>query len=422
MEKVIIRLYYFIRILSFQLISSIRVYNESPIIVLDAMGVLALMAENQHEIFCGGRHQNYHTLFDRSFGDLVSFGAKLVFFSDLNVQSDKSAQWMARRDQEYDRYTSLFDSINNGLSVQQFLQMDQEKKAMSIAEHAMFMAGKKYDEYHFATKHDCDAELAKYARDHRAMAVLAEDSDYLVFEGFWEYWSIRQIDLKTMTTVEYNRKILCQHFSLTYKQMPLLATVMSNDDTTFFYAKLRQFHDSLGSTFHRWLNVAKFVREKCESALQLTEADIAAISKSVFGTNDSAETRLAIRNGIESYDLNFTVHRETNALLEKASSIPTLYKMLTSPILTVPLPMYDMRKHQSMPEIVSALVKRMLGVLFKHQNTKHKFELFTKWSHEEKYSSKTMQPEFPPKKREYTYVYDIHLQPIRCRRFSFLSQ
>lgn len=374
--------------------------NESaPIIVIDAAGILYLTEKHRDDLVCGGRsHRNYE-LYDRFYNDLTSIGAKVVTFADLNVQEVRSRQWLERRDNEYQDVCEIFDGIARGQSVAQILSAQTQSRALTSARHAVYQNAKKYGELYFCVVHEADAELAKYARDHNALAVIGKDSDFLIFEGKWEYWSSNDIDLDALTTRKFDRKELRKHLNLSQKQMPLFACLMSNDHTKYLNGQLQAFHRKLGHLYAKWLNVAAFIRQLDVSTSGLTEHGAAKISKRVFGACDSTEAHRMIWNGIQSYNLNFTVHRETDPILQKVMLRPPLYKMLTSPILTLTIAMYDMRVKnmgKSYTDITAELARKCVGVLFHARNPNYTFKLFAKWSHAKKWSSQTVAPIFPP--------------------------
>lgn len=370
------------------------------------MGIISLKKKNESELFCGGRHQQYYELFGNLFNELTSCGAKLVFFSDSTVQETKSDLWLMRRDEEYTDICNIFDSIASGYSVPQILRnLRGGPRALTTASaHTLASEAKRYGKYYHSTKHDCDAELAKYARDHNALAVIGNDSDFLIFMGDWEYWSAHDIDVDALTTLEYNRQTLQQRLALSYEQMPLLATLMSNDHTKSVTDQLYSFQRRLGQLSEKWMNMANYVRGTCHSAFGLSEADIAQISKRVFGYSDSMETRKMIHNGVQSYNMDFSVEKDTDPLLQKAVHHSNLYKVLTIPIITLTITMFDMRlvsSATSYTAIMAELSQKIAGVLWKQRNPKYTFKLFAKWSHSEKFSSKTTKPIFPPNNCEF---------------------
>lgn len=362
-------------------------------------GIIDLMSKNQGDIICGGRHQQYYELFGNFFGELTSCGAELVFFTDLNVQESKIEHWLARRNHDYELDRELFDNMALGCTVQKLLQSCTDPKALATAKHALATEARKYGTYKCATKHGCDAELAKYARDHDVMAVVAYDTDFLIFEGQWAYWSSRDIDVDTLETKEFNRKIIRDHLSLTEMQLPLFATLMSNDHTHSRHDDLCEFHRSLGPMWKKWTNMADYVRVNCSSAFDLNKAQIAGISKRVFGNLSTLDTQESIRKGIESYDLSFTIPDDTDPLKQRAVNCAEVYQLLTSPIVPLNVVLYDMRdinSAKSYTDNMARVLRKSIGVIWGQMNRQYSFKLLAKWSAEENFSSKTMKPLFPP--------------------------
>lgn len=260
------------------------------------MGLLSQIADKQGEIFCGGRHHLYFGLFNKFFNELKGCSARLVFFSDLNVQKSKVDEWLDRRDKEYIKTVNLFNQIEEGKSVREIIAARDDQISIITAKHALIKAAKENGQHFSATQHECDAEVAKYACDHKALAVIANDTDYLIFEGDWQYWSAKDIDFETLNTCKYNRKGLCENLSLSYHQLPLWATLLQNDfiKSQCYYYELRGFYRSLGKVEERFQNVAKYVRSLKQSTLELTSSDIKKIGERVFGPGCNEEKRRAI--------------------------------------------------------------------------------------------------------------------------------
>nr|CAD7392017.1 unnamed protein product [Timema cristinae] len=76
---------------------------------------------------------------------------------------------------------------------------------------------------------ECDEEIAEYALRNRCFAILGQDTDYIIFEGAHYYLSIMRLDLRTMTTLNYNRWALARYLGIQPYQLPLLASLVGND-------------------------------------------------------------------------------------------------------------------------------------------------------------------------------------------------
>lgn len=94
------------------------------------------------------------------------------------------------------------------------------------------MARDKCDEFHRSTKHEVDFAIATYAEQHKVMAILSSDSDFLIFGGTWQLWSANDIHFtKTnrLETIEYDRNKITQTLLLSTHKLPLFATLLGND-------------------------------------------------------------------------------------------------------------------------------------------------------------------------------------------------
>lgn len=364
------------------------------------MGLIQLLARKEEELFCGGRHHMYFKMFAKIFADLKACGATLVFFSDLNVQRFKIDEWSRRRNDEYDASLMLYDQIAKGLTVKEILKTRDNPKTLMTAFSAVMTEAENYGAVYYSTQHECDAELAKYARDNDAVAVLANDTDFLIFEGDWRYWSASDINLNTLDTIELNRKVLCDFLSLSYQQLALWSTLIGNDHTGTYFRDLRDFHQTLGPVSNKFRNVARFIRDFDRLPFNFTDADIMRISVNIFRRNSCPETRQLIKDSIQSYCLDFTDGKITDPLLKECVKYSDVYVLLISPIHTLALTMYDFRRRdlgKTYTEVMAPLLQRKIGALWKQRNdTQLTFELLAKWSHEEGLHNKIVYPMYPP--------------------------
>lgn len=89
---------------------------------------------------------------------------------------------------------------------------------------------------------ECDAELAQYANNNPSvLAVIADDSDFLIFSGNWRYLSMKHLNMNTFVTLEYNKIILRQFLGLDDLQLRVLSTLGGND--IIHYDEVRHFHN-----------------------------------------------------------------------------------------------------------------------------------------------------------------------------------
>lgn len=397
-------------------------HGQTPTIVIDAMAIITLMiGNNEGEILCGGRHRRYWKIFETFFSYLKSCNVKIVTFMDSAIQKNKKT-WLQRRNNEYEADCRLFDKINSKVAMHQLLKEHSDVGALMTARHDFAVICRTFGEVFNATHNDCDAELAYYANKEKAMAVISNDTDFLVFEGDWRLWSARDIDILELKTIEYDRKILQQHLrvSLSCSQLALWATLMGNDHTKSHYMELQSFHRRISKKIMKlkwmsvakikelkWLSVAQFVKDGrwCESSFAINDYDIKRLCNEVFG-NSNAEMQELIRNGINSYNLNFEPYEETDPLLRLLSNHSSLYKIRTSQLQTLTVSMYDMRRSDMTKiwtEGMAEIIKKCAGVLWMEENRSYSFQLITKLHHCEKYVEQTVDAIYPPENCEYTY-------------------
>lgn len=266
------------------------------------------MARKENDTICGGRHQVTIKAWKELLDAFKSAGCSLVFFADLTLQDGKSDTWISRRNEKFDLYTSLYQLIEAGAGVNAIVATVQERKGLTTKFHGMELVAQTYGEFHHSIKYECDLEIAQYAKNHNALAVLSNDTDFLIFDGPWKLWSSDDIEITAtnqLKTLEYNRKALAKICALSQHQLPILATLLGNDFTNEYYDQLNGFHRTLGPMRNKFKNVANFVRTFGDTA-ELSDAQIDQIKRKVFGYGNEAKKQL-IKDSINSYNTDFPV-------------------------------------------------------------------------------------------------------------------
>lgn len=205
--------------------------QQKPIIVIDFMSIAnGFGAKRADDVICGGRHQIALNSWKRLLDAFKTTGASLVFFSDLNIQEGKIDVWLNRRNTEFPRCTKFYDSIRNG----ETLKTLKYRSALSSLFYGMAAVAQTYAEFHLSIERECDLEIAQYASQNNAIAVISNDTDFLIFEGSWDLWSqnVRINRSNRLKTVEYNRHGITRKLSLSQKQLPVFATLLGNDFTS----------------------------------------------------------------------------------------------------------------------------------------------------------------------------------------------
>lgn len=371
--------------------------NESPIICIDFMA-LDEMVDDQAECICGGRHLQYLDAFEHLFKALIDLGVKLVFFSDLNTQPGKVHTWLSRRNQSCAVYANVYDDIELGDALEDIVdgRFEDNRKGLTSTVFGLRLLAKQYGEFHYAIDNECDFELAKYATEHKAMAVITNDTDFVIFDGQWRVWSTKDFDMEKLMTFELDRCGMMKLFGLSSKRLPLFATLIGNDFTGEFYDTLTYFHHNrLERGGDKFKKVAAYVRDKREN---LTDDDIDGIVYDIFHFSDK-EKRQLLRDSIESYDPQAN-KRKTNVNISKKlleSNVNEIYADRCAPIQRILSCFYDMRGCENERSLMSYLVeftKREVGIA--HQNDDgFEFMLLAKCNFNEGFVATMEKPIYP---------------------------
>lgn len=76
---------------------------------------------------------------------------------------------------------------------------------------------------------EADDEIIYMLNERKCFGVMAQDSDFVVAQGAFHYFSIKDLNINTMETIEYRRDYLCQKLSLQPSLLPIFATLCGND-------------------------------------------------------------------------------------------------------------------------------------------------------------------------------------------------
>jgi len=165
---------------------------------------------------------------------------------------------------------------------------------------------KKY-ELKTAMDRECDAEMAKFACENpRVLAILAEDSDFLIYpeswESCWKYFSLEALDHETLKTKEYSRAALRKSLNLDDQELVLLSTLNGNDVIPF--NDISDFHKSLkfGNRFDpalRFPAIAKYIKKH---RLVKSRNMNALIANAIFKNNSDSSIK-NVKDSIELYDI-----------------------------------------------------------------------------------------------------------------------
>lgn len=365
------------------------------------MSLTHCVAKKENDTICGGRHKIALDSWKKLLNALKASGCSLVFFTDLSLQEGKKEAWLSRRNEKFDFYRSIYHLIGVGASVDSIVAVVKDTKGLTTTFHGMEVIAQAYGDFHRSVKHECDLELAQYATQCNAIAVISNDTDFLIFDGSWRLWSSNDIQVdasKGVTTVEYDRNGIANVCSLSQQQLPLFATLVGNDFTK--YEQMVGFHRSLGPMKFKFQNIARYVRTYHSCSGHLSDSNLLQISRRVFNNDDDKMQRL-IKQSLESYKTDFPPPTIDDPLEKKLlkTNIYRPYVLTMSLIQGITMPFYDMHSYDSatsFPKLLMEWLKREIGLLRnKNKDDSFTFTLLAKKDINQYYMAHEESPIYP---------------------------
>ncbi|XP_019751472.1 constitutive coactivator of peroxisome proliferator-activated receptor gamma [Hippocampus comes] len=197
--------------------------SSCPTLVVDGMACLCHWYLCKDWV-CGGQWKEYMSILRSWVETFTSAGIRLVFFFDGMVEEKKRPVWVKRRRRVNGEISKIFRYIK--------LHGEQPGKDLfslpsGLATFTRF-ALRSLGQDVFCSVQEADYEIACYARRHGCMGILGQDSDFVIFNSA-PYLSVAKLHLDRLTTVLYDREILCRAIGLNVSQLPLLACLLGND-------------------------------------------------------------------------------------------------------------------------------------------------------------------------------------------------
>lgn len=261
---------------------------------------MSLLNRSKLDLLYGGRSAEYFKIIDGLFRKLSEV-AELVFFEDGPVKDEKYDTWIARQDQKYEKSLAIIDLVDNGVSLKEIVDRLGNYEIQSVTTHLELIEerAKIYGKVIVTITKECDAELAQFATNNPAvLAVLADDTDFLIFPGTWRYFSTSQINEETLTTMEFNRIALRSFLNLSEQQLIILATIGGND--IIKYDEVRRCHQrNFGhNAAKKFPAIAQIIREQInnDSLIQFNLADFLL-------DNTSPHSISRIQDSLAQYDI-----------------------------------------------------------------------------------------------------------------------
>ncbi|XP_073988205.1 constitutive coactivator of peroxisome proliferator-activated receptor gamma-like [Rhodnius prolixus] len=212
-----------------EIILSYRQKNgKNPKIVIDGMSALSHLYNKNLPWISGGQLKEFYEVIREFITAFISLGAELISFFDGPPVPSKRSTWVKRRLDTLEDIYALFDDLAAGvdpLQIQSHRKNILSPNAGCVIMYVFHIFGCKV----YKSVLECDAEISKFALENDCLAILAQDSDFIIYEGAEYYWSMKNFDLDTMTTLNYDRIKLANSLRIPPQHLPLVASLMGND-------------------------------------------------------------------------------------------------------------------------------------------------------------------------------------------------
>lgn len=360
-----------------------KYYNNStdpnpppPIIVVDLKClVYPFLRLDPAGVICGGRFNDITRRMDRFFADLTSAGVKLEFFSDGPKRNASTVAWCERKDGYYREMQKLCDAVDNGEEISVM------ERFGTLPFHYVFtlkQSAVKHGKFHWAVARKCDQEMAAFANESKALAIMTDDSDFLIHDGSYRFWCTNNLNISNLTLTEYDRVELVRFLGLNQLQMPLLATLTGNDLVDS--RALSRLHSSLGQRPDNIANIAKFIRDQSNQPVN------AVLNRALESCRDTRMLMDRFNESLESYKMNYQpinqqyAHDPIEALL-LSRQIPLFYQLWNLKHIECSPGVIDLRQDQlgkQVAQLKVSLILRMGGVTLYHRQMQRQIGDYSK--------------------------------------------
>lgn len=379
-----------------------------------------MVMQYHNESVCGGRHQRALNAWKKLLEAFKASGCSLVFVVDLKMQESKIDEWLSRRNSEFKGFIKLYNVIDGGEKCPIKVAKKTSRNVLQSLFNGMAVTAQSYGRLYYSVRHEADVEIARYANQHKAMAIISNDSDFFIFKGLWRLWSSAELisSKLRLRTIEYNRKNIERILSLSVDQLPVFASLMGNDIIVSkpLYLKLDNFFKKIDSSQSKIRNVAKFIRDLSQDGInfkRISDNDIRQIIEKIFGRTNGEWEQL-IRSSIDSYNTDYAPAAITDPIEAKLShsSMYRPYIENMGRVQVVLMSYYDLRDctpEVSLPGLLVDWMRRRKGILMNGvKDPENTFIVLVKKKFEEKCMGHTESLTYPDCKLTIKRPIQIH--------------
>lgn len=355
------------------------------------MGFVHNFGKNKIELNLGGKQWQYLNTFERFVTRLIETGANLLFVCDGQLQPNRMNVWCQRRNTEYFESIGCIEgSTTENVVARTFLKRRFGCKAIAKSLNKL-IEDKKYGNVIVSTQIDCDLAIAQHATERSVLAVITSDSDFLIFDGPFQWWHSNSMDMDNMTVNYFDRIELLKLLNVSREEMIYLATIAGNDHTSCLVRKPPNF-----------IEIAEFCRSLDKSSETIHE-DIVQYMQidNRMSRNEAIE---CVTKSIESYDLNAIVEPTESTEMDKyCANNEMMFAFRNQQVFQYPMNFVDFkhrnfRRHNYHPFAYTLLdtFRKLAGIMLK--NVDHRdatLKIVTKYAFGEEYKLRLLTPIYP---------------------------
>ncbi|XP_055389101.1 uncharacterized protein LOC129618361 isoform X2 [Condylostylus longicornis] len=361
------------------------------------MACIAMVADKDPmDVFTGGRQivcANYAKQLCEHFKEL---GAELVFFIDGPIKKCKIPHHIENSNQKYLNQQNIFEYIRNEEKPKIF----SPSHKMSVYINNFLTTIRSYSKISISFANECDLDIANYATQCKALAVVTCDTDFLIFPGNWQVWISILFNRDQFTIFAWNKMNLLKNLNLRKNHMPIFSTLSGNDFVKYEY--VQYLHKSEDKEKPKQKYLAEYILKEFPRGVPLTKDQFNKLAKLVYnyGNNNITlqKAKEIVSCSLNSY--NYDKREKPNVeiwlkqYIQSTNSIVP-YMILKDFILTINQSWMDMSLTEFKPysELVIPIVRRQMGILLDHKREKYpERDICFKPSHEEPYQIKKFSP------------------------------
>lgn len=326
----------------------------------------------------GGRFDLYNTSLRHFLENLRKTGAKLVFFLPGKKYTDDLQFFIPKREQDYMNCLTILDKIEEKTNLQDFLNEKNKFSCdirMGLAfEYNLKKLVRRYGDFHVNfTRHN--QEIARYANENAddVLAVITNDTDFLAFEGKFEFWRANGINTRQLSGIRYSKPKLFEKLQMNAHQMQLLSALAGSNFLPFYVIKdwVAELVKSNPEQRGKIWNVSFYVKNQTYDLVKgIPKFNLESISRDVFGADYTPEQLNSIANGLACYHLKFDEENDTkNSFLNFCKKHDSfMYKLVTDDIFNIKdIDYIDFRNYKSKTyaELIMPILMKLCGVLFR---------------------------------------------------------